>query len=462
MIEFIVFSLSFLLLIAYKTLGKNLSRPSILYIGGFLICSIVAYNWKKEWGLEKMEDGTVFMIVGGALLFYLVELYDYNKNSMSFQRKQVIEFAPIKIRPIKLFLFWCFQLLSFYMMAKFSMEYAETEDLSNALAEMDHDKKFYNTVVKLPSYVSNSYGLCRNAGYIWCILLPYYQFKSSQYNKQKILIALNLITCLGGVLLTGGRMGLLNYFISYFCFFYICYQFKIRWKGGLLPPKIMAVILSLGIIFGVFFKQIGYAVGREENKNTMSMVFSIYCGAQIKNLDEYIRRPFKQHNTSDLFAQYTISKVYNEIAQRQGSDQSRHFSAELPFNTYGGYLLGNVYTTYYNYHVDFGYWGILCAGAMSLILSILYRKMLKSQFWRTGRLDLWIITYSWILSTAFLCFFANLFWGDIAIISVVKSLIMWWFMIFYLQGWRMSTRNNDIVPHNQDDTSVENVNPNEV
>ena len=263
MIEAIVISLSILLLVAYKTLGKNLSRPSILYIGGFWICSIVAYNWKEEWGLDKMSEGTMFLIVGGALLFFLVEWHDYRTHSLIEQEEYKDEIIPMyPISSFKLVLFFFFQLMVFYMMARAKMAYAETEDLSEALLEVNNEEKFNDTLVKIPSYINYSYTLCRQAGYIWCILLPYYQFASSKYKKQKYLLALNLITIIVGIIFSGSRMGILNYLISYICFFYICYQHKNGWKWGFLPKKIMIGIFIGGLLFGGLFKPLAAAVGR--------------------------------------------------------------------------------------------------------------------------------------------------------------------------------------------------------
>ena len=453
MIEAIVVSLSVILLIAYKKLGKNLSRPSIIYISGFWICSIVAYLWKEEWGLHKMSGGTAFLVVGGALLFFLVEWHDYRTHALVEPREPIDEITPLyPISSSKLIVFFVFQLLSFYMLAKAKMAYAVTDDLATALLEINNDEKFNDTLVLLPRHVHYSYQICRLAGYIWCVLLPYYQFASSEYKKQKYLLALNLITIIVGIIFSGSRMGILDYLISYICFYYICFQYKNGWKWVRLPQKTLAVILIVGILFGALFKALGTAVGREENENPIGMYFAIYCGAQIKNLDDYLQHPFKQDNRKNIFAQYTISNVYNNIGQRQGSGQTRQFSAELPFNSYGIYPLGNVYSAYYNYYLDFGYWGILCAGAMAFVLVIIYRKMLNSQFWETGKLDFGLILYAWLIPFAFLCFFANEFWGFFSIEGSIKSLLLFWLIIFYLQGKELTMNNKRIMSQDMDNT----------
>lgn len=469
MIEAIVISLSVLLLAAYIKLGKNLSRPSVIYIGGFWVCSIVAYMWKEEWDLNKMSEGTFFMIVGGALLFFLVEWHDYRIHTLideeksESERESESEAEPAKeitplypISSFKLVLFFVFQLLSFYMMAKAKMAYASTDDLATALVEINDDEKFNDTLVKLPFYINYPYNLCRQAGFIWCILLPYYQLASSKYKLQKYLLALNLVTIIGGIILSGGRMGILHYIISYLCFFYICYQYKKGWKWGLLPKKIMADIFIVVILFITLFQALSSVIGRE-NDEALNMYFAIYCGAQIKNLDDYIQNPSKQDNNENLFAQYTISNVYNNIGQRMGSKESRQYSAELPFNNNGKYPLGNVYSAYYNYYLDFGYWGIICAGVMSFVLAVVYRRMRESTFWETGLLNWGPILYSWLIPFTFMCFFANEFWGTFSVEGIIKSLLWWWLIVYYLQGNMMSQEDESI----QDNTCVEECNSNE-
>lgn len=435
MIEAIVVFLSVILLIAFKKLGKNLSRPSIIYIGGFWICSISAYLWKEEWGLHKMSGGTMFLVVGGALLFFLVEWRDYRTHTLMKEKEPINEITPLyPISSSKLVLFFVFQLLSFYMLAKAKMAYAVTDDLATALLEINNDEKFNDTLVILPRHVSYSYQSCRLAGYIWCILLPYYQFASSEYKKQKYLLALNLITIIIGIIFSGSRMGILDYLISYLCFYYICFQYKNGWKWVRLTKKMIALVLSVGILFGSLFQVLSSAVGRGVNDIPISSYLAMYCGAQIKNLDDYIQRPFRQDNRKGIFAQYTISNIYNNIGQRQGSGQKNQYSAELPFNSYGSFPLGNVYSTYYNYFLDFGYWGIFCSGAMAFVLAILYRKMLRSIFWKTGQLDWGILLYSWLIPFAFLSFFSNAFWGFFSIEATIKDLLLFWLILHYLQG----------------------------
>ena len=105
MIEFIVISLFVILLLAYYTMGRNFSRPTLLYVGGFLACAIVAYFYKTEWGVHIMSPDTALIIIGGAFAFYLVELIEYKKHSSILENVEVTSDVFVSIKPIKLIVF---------------------------------------------------------------------------------------------------------------------------------------------------------------------------------------------------------------------------------------------------------------------------------------------------------------------------------------------------------------------
>lgn len=442
MIELIIGFLLTILILAYYTLGRNLSRPTILFVSGFLICACVALCWKEDWGLQKMSPTTALVIIGGALIFYVIELLDYKIHAAKFREVNIINVVDNQkpLSNIKLILFFLFQVFAYMLLAKTKMEYAMTDVVSDALVAINNEQKFEHTMVKLPSYVVHIYFICKAAYPLWCILLPYYLFKSSKYNSQKFFLVLNFITAMVGTLLSGGRTDLLYGIMSFLVFYYINFQYKKGWRGGLFPTKIMIGIVAVSIAFIICFAEIGYAVGRKESETTQatSLLFAIYCGAEIKNLDDYVQHPFKQGNESGLFAQYTLCGMYDKIITKGKTDEGdiKRFAPDLRFNSYGQIPLGNVYTTYYNFILDFGYWGaVVWTGFMSLIASLFYRKTILSGFWKKGRLDFWILFYgSFMPAACFLSFFSDKFFESFSVSKTIKQLIVWWFLILFFQG----------------------------
>lgn len=435
MIVFVVLSLFVLLIIDYYSSGRILSRPSISYIGGFLLCAIVAFSWRVEWGLQKMAYGTVFLFVGGALLFYIVEFFYFKLYPINYEIVEVKydDFVPIK--PQKLIAFLFFQIMVFYLYSRFKMTYVGTDDLSTALGEVRMDVSFNDIEVKFPFYIGLPYGFCRAAGYIWSLLIPYYSMKSSKYNKQKMLLILNFIVCIFGVYLSGGRMGFLFYIIPIIIVYYILCQYVTGWKGGFFSKKISMYIMAFAVIFGVLFSQLGTIMGRQKTSETASVIFSIYCGAQIKNMDDYINYSFKQGHEGEYFGQYTFKRIYKNVLDDLLG--CKHRETDLSYyNTHGNYFLGNVYSTYQDYYIDFKYYGILLAGLMSLFVAFLYKRAIISHYWKDGRLSIWVLLYAYISHMPFLCFFANQFWGKITLKGDAFNILYWFLLIVFMQGYK--------------------------
>ncbi|MBR1521897.1 MAG: oligosaccharide repeat unit polymerase [Bacteroidaceae bacterium] len=418
-------------------MGRNLSRPTILYVSGFFACAVVASLYKVEWGLSKMSSNTVLILVGGAFMFYLVELLDFRRHSSNIEDVDITSDDFASIKPSRLMLFLISQIFVFALMAKSQMSYAMTDDLSEAMVTVNDDAKFHQTYVKHPFYVQHPFYICMAARTLWCILLPFYLFKSSRYNWHKILLTLNFVVGVSGTLLTGGRTNVLYDIISLAICGYICYQYKVKWRGGLFPKKIMLVLVIIVTIFTSTFTSLGTVLGRGESDDPVSIMLSIYCGAEIKNLDDYVQRPFKQGNESGLPLQYTLCGMHDEIQTRflGGKIETRLNQPDLRFNSYRNYPLGNVYTTYLNFILDFGFWGaIIFVGAMAWICSFLYRKSVASSFWKTGRVNLWLLFFVFkVPGACFLSFFANKFFEDILIIGTFRTLIYWWLLILFLQ-----------------------------
>lgn len=419
-------------------LNNNLVRPSVLYIGGFWVCALVALLMKKEWGIEKICLTTVYYFVGGALLFFLVEWHDYyrfkNQTNKSIDFDDNSKFRVISTK--KLIVFWIFQLFAYLFMAKAKMDYAGTSDISDTLIEINDATKFEGTLVQLPFYINLPYNIATYAGFIWCALLPLYQFKSSRYNKQKKWLLINFITVFFGCFLSGGRQMFLVYIVAYLSFYYMCYRIQVGWKGGAIPKKMFIVLLLISTLFVSSFLSLGVAQGREDysssGKDIAALVLTMYCGAELKNLDDYLQKPYKQGNESDLPAQYTFNMAYNTIAQRLGS--TKKYGPHTPFNDYNGYPLGNVYTTYYDYFIDFGYAGILLCVLMGYIYAVMYRKVLISEFWETGKVDMWVLFYANFAVCPLLSFFSNQFFGSIVLSYLIRNFLLWWFLLLFFFG----------------------------
>lgn len=432
MIEIVVLSLLIIFITAYYTLGKNPTRPTILYVFGFFACSVVAYLYKEEWGLHTMSPSTVFLLIGGAFVFYIVEYRDYKCHFFHPKHINVKSDPLCPISAKRLMIFLCFQLLTLALIAHFVKSYASTQDLSAAILEVNDDKKFNGNSIIVPFYVRIPSNFCLAALAYWCALFPYYMFKSKKYFLQKILLGLNLVAGVALTMLGGGRTNILYAILSVMSVAYMCMQFKCHWRGGLISRKFTIIVVTIMVLFITSFMYLGEVVGRRETQNPAELIMTMYCGAEIKNLDDYIQKPYRQGNETGRFAQYTMCAMYDAIDPYFGKKPGN--GADISFNSYDGYPLGNVYTCYYDYTIDFGIWGaLLVAGVMSFITSLFYRKTITSNFFKTGKVNLWMAYYtSKIPGVCILSFFSNKLFADFVIIGTIKTIIFWMLLSAFL------------------------------
>ena len=100
-------------------------------------------------------------------------------------------------------------------------------------------------------------------------------------------------------------------------------------------------------------------------------------------------------NSSNVFGQETFRSFVKFFSNLIGSGLYGDYKLFLPFNYYNGISLGNVYTTFYPFLRDFGYFGvIICSMLMGVISEYLYYLAKKFNSWNDG-VPIWNILLSW-------------------------------------------------------------------
>lgn len=434
MIELLVISLLVLCGFTYKIFDKDISSPSFLFTIGFSLCSIGAYTYRKEWGLG-LGFQTYILIIGGASLFILTEFL-YKKTHKPFHKNIDVTKDPvIPIKDYKLVIFLLFQIIAYYLLAKYKFSQSiGAESVGESIGDINQRSKMEHENFFVPWYIQYPYQMCRDTGYIWICLFSYYLYKSKRFLLKKWLLGLNLAICvIGGGYVSGGRMPFLGYLIPLILFIYLFSRYKQKWKKQVFQIRFFIIMLLVAVLFVTSFVKIGYLMGRKESENTNSYVLAVYCGAQIKNLDDFLNSSIRKE--TELFGGQTFKHAYKDIYKNSAKKSFEQGFSEL-FNTYRGYPLGNVYTCYYPYYYDFNMFGLLCVVLMSFLLSFLNRKIHDSNFFRTGELNLSVLLYASFISSTFLSFFSEAFFSKIGLIALFKSLVFWLFCKIYLQGFK--------------------------
>lgn len=433
MIELLFISHVIILGLTYRLLDKDLSSPSFLFLSGFTLCSYIAYCYRNEWELG-LHFGTYLLITSGSILFLFIEKLYRIKKSKIFLRSYDINLSKITIPVIdyrKLILFAVLQTVIYYLHYRHQMSFTGETIWSNAIGEIDQDKKFGDKTFFLPWYINVPYAFCQASGFVWICLFVLYLRQFLRFKRECFLVIVNMLLSMAGSLLSGGRMPLLGYLVPLVILLYISYSGRKRNKQINLKSRLIIIILA--ILFVGMFSQIGTLIGRKEADNMdKDYVFAVYCGAEVKLLDNYINssEPKRVHNF--LPCPSSFKSFYMFFVDRLGVDIS--FEQEnYDFQYNGRYFLGNVYTCYRPFFNDLGYMGFLLAGLMSYFACILYSNFWKSSFFSEGYVDIKICLYCFFTMSLFLSFFAELFFRRLFSVEyLIRTIIYLYIVIFFL------------------------------
>lgn len=421
-----------ILFTTYRLFNKEIISPSFLFISGFTISCYVAYCYQTEWDLG-LHFNTFSIILLGSLSFLLVEWWYRNKHKKYFCYRNIkISQDVVPLSANKLIAFAVFQLIIYYLHYKQQMSFANTSVWADAIGEIDQDNKFGDKSFSLPWYINVPHAFCQVSGYIWICLFVYY-IKLKRFTKTKILLAINVLLSMMGSLLSGGRMPLFGYLIPLGIMLFALNKKRSQKKQK--PIKQQLGLIFLGVLFILFFSQIGSIIGRHETDNMdAKYVFAVYCGAEIKNLDVYINSNEPFHLNEVLPLSNTFKYFYDFFNARLGVGIPFK-EEEYAFLTNGKYFLGNVYTCYRSFYNDLGGWGFILAGFCSLLACVLYGRFNKSSFFQTGIVDLNVFLYCFFSMGLFLAFFSELFLRRLLSVEYfIRTIIYFYIITFILYG----------------------------
>lgn len=436
MIFILLASLLVITLLILNRYGFDYASPSLQFFLGWDLCVFIACLYYKEWGLNTLSFGTFFLIFGGALISFLAEeLYRNSKKThkISIYRNGQKLCSSVVYRPElwKLVVFVIFQIIVYYLVSQRQMAFTSESTLADAIGEIDQLKKFGNEELKLPPLLNISNQICQFSGYIWSALLPFYVKQGKGYRKYALGCGVNLITTIIGSGLSGGRMPAYGYIIASFITYMLTTKDNDKMKKVTFDTKRIFAIMAI-VLFGYFFSQIGVLIGRDKSiLDDSKYMFAMYCGAQVKNLDDVVT--YSYYKESELPLGRTFSGFYKNINDRLhlGIVDTKQTQG---FNSYHQYILGNVYSCYKPYYSDLGYFGVIFVFFMIYLMCFLRDKFQSSAMFITGKLNLFYCWYAYLCMGLSLSFFAEVFFARFNIESFIRYNIYWFVIIWFLQG----------------------------
>ena len=430
MISIVLISLFVILIISIYKFGSNPTRPSVLFTSGMFVMTLIAFMLRKEWKLDVMQSDTVVLLVGGSIIAFITDYIVSKKNALSITKNPIYR----KMSAPRLMILLIIQ---FIVVVLYFREYVKNAGLFAMLqsfGEINESIKNDDDIsIFIPWYINFPFHIFQGMGYIWAIMVPLNYLVIKPQTEIKLLVLLNYILAIIGSLSSGGRMPILNY-ITPLMFFYLLLN---QPKSSKLQIKKYFRVGLIAFLFLYFFSELGTFMGRTERTESTFEIVAEYCGAEIKNLDDFVKHTPKLK--TNHIADHTLHSFYDLLNSRFGTQPSAHDHKSMyPFNSINGYHLGNVYTCYSNYYADFGLFGLIFVVVSIGISCFFYNKMCKSDFLSTGIPNVWCFLFATCMARLFTCFFHEQFYAFNLENWIRNMIVIYFLLAFIYKSWNLN------------------------
>lgn len=419
----IVLALILIFVGAYLVNGRDILAPGVLFSFSFLFSSVWALFFSKSWGLSP-EKNTIYVIVLGTfefvLICFIVSLV-YDKNTLKEKNQE--RPSVVKVSKGKLLFIIFLEIIVIVYIIRALKQATGVENLSEAIYTYRRTNLFYSTTITLPKSVYLASYFCNSIGFYFL-----YLFVKNVIDKKKPDILMAICILLSGYASTlfGARTGLIVLILAGIAYYFCLYRADTG-NSIFVQPKVFVIGTSVLALFLYNFKVFANLLGRQVSSASIQYIAE-YAGAEIKNLDTFVRSgnfPI----TTDAFHMQTLRYVSKMLGFLFGVNTN--YKLDLPFQYYNGISLGNVYTTYYQFLYDLGYFGVFIF-VLFMAIIVQYTYMKTKIFRDRGKVSYSILIYGYMVNTLVLAFFSNKFYEQIFTSSFFYMIFFWWVLDLFV------------------------------
>lgn len=375
--------------------------PATLFCLGFFACFSVALVYQEQWGFE-LHDITLFVVMGGLFSFTLAaiaaDLFFQKASEKALPRREKPFFLPVY--RISLAVFLVINILAIVTAAVSLMQMYPGQGLLGSMGAYNNALKFESGESKsFPRYVLTLRNITLFFGYVACYLLA--QQIVCKRKKGRVLLVAIVGTTLIASMQSGARSGAVGYIVVFFA----CYELIMLHRYGRRHVSIKQIltVVAVCLILVAVFQASLTLLGRQGGNLSFLDYLTIYCGAQLPNLDEFLIEGVKRQGLP--WGAMTFVTSYGDIGNWFGVS-GLDYSLDLPFRSRMGQSMGNVYTAFYSYYYDFGFMGVAILSFLAGFASqVLFRLTIRA----SGRLTSSVLSifYAILSYNLVLSFFTN-------------------------------------------------------
>ncbi|KXT85152.1 O-antigen polymerase [Streptococcus sp. DD11] len=347
----------FLLFLTVRMMGKDYANPVFIYLAVWLIASISTAFYSSRWGEEISLITVIIILIGNAVFLMGVLL----SSNLFAERKLEIKLSQIKVSNLCVLL-----VLLFFA---FAIRFVYSELVYLAAQSKQLPGGVFRTI-ELARHMTTNYDFSLSRlslnllrinfslgivfFYFFCESL--FSGQDSIFYKGKLLL-ISMIS-LGISLLSTGRTELLGLISGYAILYILFFSKYYSWKDRRYGKKLFRMLLTIGLVFLGLFMVIGtFVLNRVDSQAELGILDNLikYMGSPIQALDYYLKNP-SLYDNNQVFGENTLIAVYGTLKSLGLS--SYDLTPFLPVIHFNGDKT-NVYTIYYYFIKDFGYFSVL-------------------------------------------------------------------------------------------------------
>lgn len=449
LILLLVVTLTIILIWGYIENDQDLSSPAVLFTAPFLVATICAMAYSDKWSLN-MHINTFLVMASGCLIFsftcVIIHKSVGNKRKNAACKHYRKDSKPINVSAWRVLSIILLQMFSLFVVIKDMRatvgKYGVSGKLTVVMYWYREWHMFKDRDVSISSLSSNLRLFSIAASYIWIYILCN-NIVCEKKGKNSILMLLSIaLGMINGVIL-GARGDAIQIIVATYVMFVVLKRKHNGWKPNIKIEHIILIGIALfGIMYG--FKATGNLLGRNsvvQYNSTAIDEAAKYLGAEIKNLDIYLEKPFR-NVAPYMRGSQTFGYIMEWINHK--ANLGWVIEQDLPFQKINSLSLGNVYTVFYPFIYDFGYLGMgILTFVMAALSQLIYETVLIYR--KNEIISIAIIINSYVLFLITFSFFGERFFSYILNTSFIKYIVIWEMLTWFVTVEIFKTRKKCFV-----------------
>lgn len=405
-------------------------NPACVFPEVFLFSELVcAFNVKQfaiSFHLETLvilfTAFCLFSLIGYILKYFKKDkVTDKKVTTIDVDNRYVYILLMLQVLVIVSFVKYLFDITSLYN-AKYAFN-GEIYGLSNMIKLYDTLTKFWvDTFIEMNVSIPLIYRIfnpiCTGCSTLLLYVLVYNYVFGKKINVLHVISIFLLIVI---IYLNGSRSPIFRLLTMGIILFYLL-RYKVNNENRKEQLNFLLKVLMILLLFGLAMILMMTLIGRNSASIRINEYIFTYLGAPLVNLDNYFAKGVNSHTW--LYGAQTFKSFFNYIGKWTGNIELLSYPTINTF-TYSnnGIEIGNVYTTFYAWIYDFGYFGILLLLPLAFYYCFSYRYIEINVDLSKNRINFILFLFSYLFNDLIMLFFSNRFYETILDPAFLKMIV---------------------------------------